>query len=1056
MVDSTKPVAMPLGQPIKGIPVNVAQEPNVPVAEQTTGEAPVLSLVEPSETPAPVPKTEAEQALDLKIEEERASVLASMGAGMGGLGIDIYRSARSALIYERDPNFNHQPLSDEFFAQAGAGTPEEVKYLADAKNDADHEDRTRYITDNRMRHQAMADNPVSGFVGSLVDVDIAVGGAKIRNVANATSTVGRLGTRAGAGVIGAGAMVGIQAAQGDNTLRTEGEQLGDAFTMGISRSLAPLAKGQPQVVAGAGTQAAQPAVPTNVQQSVNNAANQVQQQIQTYTPPTGTPTQQVSKNKYIAALQSTADYLRYITNGDTNTVVNKLLSNPAFNNGDDVVSLQQVYLNNYGQRLNAFSDAFRDAIAATGTRSNPISRISGRYARAAEAVGSDFQVALQRVDADVLDYYKTNGVLPNDVEFNKMLAAQGNEPHINALVKAYMDSGIAEKAYDDMLSSPLTIREEVDAATGNTIQTNMMDDIVRRPTYMRLQHDYDRMAHTVEVTKRATWDEMATFIGDQITKMYPELLNPKGAGKAFKLSVKQVGDHYLQTQSQASRGLSDVSAVGMSVEEMAELLTKSGQVTQKEAVSLASEIYKRSHDKGTSMPKHLRRRIDWDWNATMRTASGYKLSMRDFVDSNVMGNLEGYTTSLGHRLGLAGYGLKSEADLDNLLESYYSKLPADVTPQEARQFMRNTKDTLMGRPIENNPVPEGVRSAQAVADMFLLANSGLYGMVDVATQLQKVGVIRSIPAMRKGLKAVFKSMSKISKQDAKDLEDILTLRMLQGSQWKNFVPRYADNFEVSGGIHEAAQYYGQSARFMNLSESLKRFQVGILASVYARNLKHAMKGDAKELAFMKDKLKIDGTLIREIEKEYAKHGTNIDNWTNAVRVKYEQKIYHDADNLAMSVHNGEVPAILEHSAVGRIIFPYMRYTFAMQNKVLRRTYNRDGATGLAMLLAFQIPTAMLVAAAINVRKEKEPDHDLAMGTIKSMTVFGSLNYPFEIAMSGLDGGSVTALAPFGKTYNFGKELFTGGEDGKVSPYKLIKNSPINAAPLDYLALALED
>lgn len=729
MVDSTKPVAMPLGQPIKGIPVNVAQDPNVPVAEQTTtGETPVLSLIEPSETPAPVPKTEAEQALDLKIEEEKASVLASMGAGMGGLGIDIYRSARSALIYERDPNFNHQPLSDEFFAQVGAGTPEEVKYLADAKNDADWEDRTHYISDNRMRSQAMADNTGAGLVGSFVDVDVAVGFAKIRNVANAASTVGRLGTRAGAGTIGAGAMVGIQAAQGDNTLRTEGQQLGDVFTMGISRALAPLAKVQPQVVAGAGTQGAQAAtqtIPTNVQQSVNNAANQVQQQIQTYTPPTGTPTQQVSKNKYIAGLQSTADYLRYITKGDTNTVVNKLLSNPAFNNGDDVVSLQQVYLNNYGQRLNAFSDAFRDAIAATGTRSNPISRITGRYARAAEAVGSDFQVALQRVDADVLDYYKTNGVLPNDVEFNKMLAAHNNEPHINSLVKAYMDSGIAEKAYDDMLTSPLAIREEVDAATGNTIQTNIMDGIVRRPTYMRLQHDYDRMAHTVEVAKKATWDEMATFIGEQITKMYPDLLNPKGAGKAFKLSVKQVGDHYLQTQRQASRGLSDVSAVGMSVEGMAKLLTESGQVTQKEAVSLASEIYKRSHDKGTSMPKHLRRRIDWDWNATMRTASGHELSMRDFVNSNVMGNLEGYTISLGHRLGLAGYGLKSEADLDNLLESFYSKLPADVTAQEARQFMQNTKDTLMGRPIENNPVPEGIRSAQAVADMFLLANSGL-------------------------------------------------------------------------------------------------------------------------------------------------------------------------------------------------------------------------------------------------------------------------------------------------------------------------------------------
>ena len=330
-------------------------------------------------------------------------------------------------------------------------------------------------------------------------------------------------------------------------------------------------------------------------------------------------------------------------------------------------------------------------------------------------------------------------------------------------------------------------------------------------------------------------------------------------------------------------------------------------------------------------------------------------------------------------------------------------------------------------------------------------------MIDIATQMQKVGVIRSLPAMKQGMKAMFNNLSKFSATEAKELEDILTGRLLAGSRFKNFTVRYADNFEVSAGIHEAAQHYGQTARFLNLSESLKRFQVGILSSVYVNNLKGAMTGSAKELKFMKDKLKMSDTLIKEIQTEYAKHGTKIDNWKNSTRIKYEQKVFHDADNLAMNVHRGEVPAILEHSQAGRIIFPYMRYAFGMQNKVLRRTNNRDGAAGLAMLLAVQIPTAMLVGASINIRKGEEYDKDLLALTLRSMSALGSLNYPMEIALSGITGGGVTAIAPFSKTYNLGKEIVSGGGDGEFSWRQAKANSPLNAAvPLDLLLLALEE
>lgn len=991
--------------------------------------------IQPTGVPKSVVPTTAEQN-PTAIQPVEASSLASIGAGMGGIAINAYRASRGALIHERDPNFNHELLAEHFFVSEGAGTPEEVKYLANAKNEVDFNEKADYIRDDRMRRAAMADNPISGMVGSLADVDLAVGALKIVKFGKATTTAERVAERAGAGAIGAGVMYGVNRTIGADTLRTEGELMSDVITVGLSRALAPLAKsGTPAVQSIANTTIDELNIPS----------------------PSGTPAQQVAGNKYISHLQSTADELRFYTQGDDKTIVNKLLSNPAINNGDDVVSAQNVFLNNYGHRLMEFEDILKDTVSVmSGVRSNFINRVTGKYGEAYQQVSSDFQVAMQRLDSDVLEYYRANGVLPNATETTKLMDAIGIDPRMQKAINSYMDSGIATKVYDDAYDAQLFMRETVDA-NGVTTKVNGLDDVVRRPTYMPLRHNYDKIEYTVNTLKKATMNEVADFIGAQIVKMYPDLLNPKGAGQGFKLTTRQVGQHFLQTQADAARSLGDVSATGMNREQIADILTRTGNFTDKEAVAIAENIHKGVHSTGTAVPKNLRRRIDWDWNAVMPTQAGYDLSMRDLVDNNVMGNLEDYTRTMAHKNGLAKYGIKSDSELENLLEGYLSKLPEGVNIQKARQFMRNTKDTILGRPIENNPLPEGIRSAQSMADMFLLANSGLYGIMDLATQMQKVGVLRSLPHVVAAMKPVFNSLKKFNHSEAKELEDILTGRLLQGSRWKNFQVRYADNFEVTGGIHEASQYYGQSARFMNLSESMKRFQVGILSGVYVNNLKKAMAGDAAELKFMVDKLKLDAKTITDIQAEYAKHGTKIDDWKNSVRVSYEQKIFHDADNLAMTVHRGEVPSFIEHSAVGRVIFPYMRYAFGMQNKVLRRTLNRDGATGLAMLMAMQIPTAMLIGAAINIRTGKAPDDNLEIMTIKAMSSLGSLNYPLEIAMAGLDGGGVTALAPFGKSYNFMKELATGGGDGKTTPSQLIKNSPLNAAmPLDYLALAFEE
>lgn len=1203
-----------------------------------------------------VPDTSNVTAIKEYVEPVVASKMATVGATLSSsMLVDVFRSTRSALIYDHDPDFKHNGVSDEFFTKQGAGSPLEVKYLAASRNYKDWEDRTKYILDNRMALQAQSDNPLTAGLASIVDLDLAlaavpiVGWAskagKVGKVAQgstraerivdaaqgyrigaASTKGGRLAQRAGAGVIAGSTVAAYQSLQGNNTLRTEAQQMGDIAVISLARMFSPILKGQAAAAPTVTVGYAGEVVPVNqgafmgapkplplstaqqaARQEAFDAADNVRltnaeidalprkgrgaarrallaekkaailapTKANTQAPPiqaptvAGTPTskldlsprlsaddivqneardlaiaraevvgmtdsaiaalpveaqeaairmrdmvrakaletaeampiatpkaptvaqardieakrvadeiiavgvskqvendlvdiinraatesppQAVARHPIIAKLQSVADHMNWLTQGDTNTVVNKLFSNPSKGGGgDDVVSTQNVYWNNYNHKLIDFEDSMKAAVAVL-VKGKILPRLSGEYTAARRSVDADFQAAMQRLDSEVLAYNKLHGNVPDSATLQRMLEAQGNHPSLTKAMQSYLDSDFAVKIYDDAYDKGWLTREVVDDVTGEVRIINNFDDIIRRPTYTPLRHSYDKIEATVHSGK-ATWDEMADFVGAQITRMYPDLLKPKNADGSFVLTERQVGQHFIQTQDDVHRGLSDVTSTGMNKEQITDVLTKAGGLSNKDARILASDIFDEMHKKGSSVPKHLRRRIEWDWSMTRRTSTGEELSMRDFVDDNIMGTLEDYSRGMAYRNGLSDYGIHSEAQLSNLLQGYLSKLPKGENVQEAKQFMKNSLNTLMGRAIETNPVPQGIRSAQVVADLFLLAGSGLYTFVDIATQLTKVGVIRSMGGVRQGLRASFNNLSKLSHTEAKSLEDIISGRLLAGSKFKNFTTRYADNFEVSGGIHEAAQYYGQTARFLNLSESLKRFQVGMLSSVYVSNLKGAMKGSASELKFMREKLQIPEDTIIQMQEQYGKYGTKIDDWDNAVRVKYERAIFHDADNLAMNVHRGEVPAILEYSSVGRVIFPYMRYMFGMQNKVLRRTVNRDGYAGLAMLLAVQIPTAAMVAAANNMRKGKEPEEDLLLGTLRVTTALGSLNYPMEIALAGLEGGGVTALVPFSKTYKLADELITGGGDGERSLMSIQQNSPLNAAIGLHIALA---
>lgn len=997
-------------------------------------------------------------------------------------------------VFEQDMSYEPQDDADEFFKLHGQGDPYEINVLGSAISAADMLNKQDRLLRRREQQERATQRPVAAIAGSLVDIDLLLGG--VGGFATKAGTGARIAERLGQGAVAGAGIYAYNEANAGSDVRAPDEKIWDVVGFSLSRALAPSAKALDNAVdtelaavrgLDAPTVQTLPTEPVytpvasvsgaltpKLQQQLQAAQSALEAELKAPLKTSNTAgltrAEFMHKSATVNKVTSGADELAYYIKDDPEHPAYHLLASVT-TEGDNVATAQAAFMNTYGALLVPTEVALKGAIKdITGAGRGLFGSINGSYQENALSVFKTFQAEMQKLDSRVLAFESKYGKVPTDAEIKSMLDGANIHPSMRKVMDTYINSGFAMRILDD--SKTIGVLSTVENA----------DSIVRRPTYFPVKHNYDNMHNLVQDGK-ATWDDLATFYGEQITTMYPKLLDPKyakagrtyadvqkGAKTAttnpYKLTVKQVGQHFIETQRQGARSLGDVTTVGMNKEVMHDMLTKAG-LTSDEAATATKRIFEEQNKQGTGAPKNFRRRIEWDWNKAFTTSKGEVITMADLVDNSAMSSLDAYSRRMAHRNGLGRYGIRTEAELDKILESIPDTAPKGTDPQEVRRFLQDVRNDLLGN-ATGAQVPNSIRAAQSLADMFLLAGSGLLSLVDLTTQVVKTGVIKNFSNIHKGMKAALLPMSKFTKDEAKDFTDIMTGRLMQGSRWKWFMTHYSDNFQVGGGTAEAAQYYGQSARFMNLSETVKRFQIGMLMGTYLNTTKKAAQGSAADIKFLKTKMNMHDDLINGITAEWKKHGGDVDAWNADVRIAYEQKIMHESDNLALTIQKGETPAILEYNAVGKVIFPYMRYAFAAQQKILRRTHNRDGAVGLALLLAAQTPVAMLVASAQNIRQGKEPDEDLVVGTIRAMTALGALNYPLELIMSGFGNNSVTAIAPFSKSYNLVGEFFdTSGrlQDGDYSVdfnddinwYNVLKNSPLNAAtPLHYLSIAFEE
>ena len=697
----------------------------------------------------------------------------------------------------------------------------------------------------------------------------------------------------------------------------------------------------------------------------------------------------------------------------------RLLADPVHDNYDTVIARAVTHKRRGETSLHILDETLGDVVReyyGGGSRLsqfNPLQRAAQN--RAERAAQRDFSTTLMRVQALEDDAIAAGNKFNLNAALNRVAPNEG----IKRAVREYVDSNFAQEHMQAMKRTGVRGADELQA----------------REVYSPLRWDYNAV---IAANRRGIpLDEIARWFGSDLARRFPDLI--KG-----NRTVESLGSEFLRTQKEIHSGLHG-RLQGTTRESLEAMLTNRG-MSNKEATALTDKLYNTSLDRGKAHNLHRRNR--WDMQKQY-AYQGQVYTLADFADHNIMENLHTYNHMISHREALAATGIQGESDLRSLFQQIIDNAPEDTDLEGIKTFLNNTTDQLLGRAV-GEYTPPWMRNSTIIGSALHLSNSGIYNAMDLMTTANEIGMRQMITKSVQALPEVFRDISKLSKSEAARLKDVLAADVLAEGRLKNFVTHFDDNHTVNSGTFSSAiANAAQSVKYLNASEHLRRWNVHIIASAYEDMIQGAVQGNKKFAEYFKS-IGMSDELMGKIRKEIDTHGMLVNKWDADVAFDTQRYMSMASDNLAMNVHAGEVPALLEQTVTGKVIFPYMRYAFAGNQKILRRVNARSGLAGVAMLLAAQAPLSAMLAATINVTNGKEWDDNLAIVAMRTATSLGYISLAIDPIASGGFTNSAVVLSPLTNTLRLGKALVN--EDSSL--YDVTNNVPFMGVSVLNMAIGV--
>lgn len=688
--------------------------------------------------------------------------------------------------------------------------------------------------------------------------------------------------------------------------------------------------------------------------------------------------------------------------------LNRLFADPAFNNPDNAIT-HATLLSRHGEwRLNALDDAL-------GKAAQEYYGASGRFNGAVNPTVQPRHItALREAQKDLSD------LRLQLYQMERQAAATGTELDLPALIQklapnkgiadamqTFVDSGFS-KFYAQQLKKNGLLPEDFAEGLG---------------TYMPLQWSYAAMRKAFDAGLPE--EVLARFIGEDVLERFPDLAK-------YGRDAESIGKKFIQTQK-TSMQATEHMPVGATRDFIADVLLNQG-VAANRIESIVDSIMHKQTQKGH---KNLRTRNSWDFNRQL-VHNGQVYSLKDFVDTDVMTQLQSYNRQMAHRNGLAHYGM-SPAELDNLFVKIQDTVPAGNNPAEVRDFLKAARQQLLGQAV-GEQVPTVLRSATTVASSMILQNAGISAFGDISTAFQRLGFLRTAKHMLKQFPSLFYAISKYTPEEAMRLRDVLRGTSTAHERIKYFVTHYEDNHAIPiQGVHGYIARAGQSIMHLNASEAVRRWLLDATASAYEDAIIEAAKGSKthRELLMRTGATEKD---FQNIMQEYNKHGLHISKWDADISLRTQQLLMNASDDIALTAKAGEAPAFLEQTTTGKILFPFMRFAMAGHQKILRKTYNQDGIFGVAVLLMYNGMLAPVLAAVRNVTNGRQWDEDIFAGSVQQAPALGYFGIALDSVLNSQNSKGAAVFSPLSKMNQLFRKV--GNPDHEMQVYDYTDATPL--------------
>lgn len=374
------------------------------------------------------------------------------------------------------------------------------------------------------------------------------------------------------------------------------------------------------------------------------------------------------------------------------------------------------------------------------------------------------------------------------------------------------------------------------------------------------------------------------------------------------------------------------------------------------------------------------------------------MQVRDLFDDSISSMMDSYNRRISGRIALHSDGLGDDAAQNEMRQKLAMNLSNPVERRKALEQFDNIMAYYKGQPVGER-MPEFMRNLAALTQATGLASSGLWQLVEYGTLMQRYGAVKTFRAMLRAIpesRALMQQMRIHTKEGralALDVEEALTAQVAGEIRMRPVMEHYEDMFAADKSSWMMRMEQARdNTMFLNMQKYIHFHQTRVNAALVTQTLRKAGEGDAAAIKAMKGYGLSDADLSR-IRAQFAQHGNKLDAWDEGTFIKARTAMINAMDDAIVRARLGELPAFAEFSTLGKFLFTFRRFVAATHNKTLVGTFNKDGARGLATLMAYQFPLAMMATAANNVISgkgfdDKAPITSLAGQAINYMGAIG--------------------------------------------------------------------